>query len=332
MSYKILITAPNIAPTAMALLDRLGAQIFTAPAYASEAALAEIAARESVDGIIVRIGRVSAAVIDASPALRVLSKNGIGVDNIDVVHATARGIPVVNGHRSNSQSVAEHALAMIIAQLKDFIRLDTSVRAGKWEKATYFGTELAGKHVGLIGFGGNGQALARLLQPFGVRITAVDPYIGDDAFFDGVTRAASVDDFIAEVDILSIHCPRTPETDGMIDAARIARMKPTAHIVNCARGGIIDEDALVQALKDGAIAGAALDVFDTEPPAADHPLWQFPNVLLSPHIAGVTHEASDRSGIMAVENAFTVLEGRPLDPDCAVNPEVLPQSCRRGAA
>lgn len=324
MGYKILITAPTLADKAMALLETLGATTFTIPDGSQDALIHDIASREQVDGIIVRIGEIDARVIDASKNLRVLSKNGIGVDNVDLAHATQKGIPVVNGRNSNSQSVAEHALGMIIAQLKDFRRLDASVRANKWEKASYYGTQLYGKHIGLIGFGGNGRALARLLQPFGVRISAYDPYLEDRDFFDGVTRATTLDDFIADVDILSIHCPRTDETDGIIDAARFSQMKPTAHLINCARGGIVDEAALVAALDAGEIAGAGIDVFDIEAPPADHPLWRFPNVILSPHIAGVTHESFERMGVMAVENAYKILNGEPIDIDCVVNPEALP--------
>ncbi len=328
MSYKILITAPTLADKAMALLDTLGATYFTIPEGSNDSLIYDIAIREQVDAIIVRMGQIDARVIDASANLRALSKNGIGVDNVDVAHATQSGIPVVNGRNSNSQSVAEHALGMIIALLKDFRRLDGSVRAGKWEKASYQGIELYGKHVGLIGFGGNGRALARLLLPFGVRISAYDPYLEDTDFFEGVNRAETLEDFIADVDILSIHCPRTGETENMIDVGRFARMKPTAHLINCARGGIVDEDALVQALERGGIAGAGIDVFDVEAPPADHPLWRFPNVILSPHIAGVTHESFERMGTMAVENAYRILNGEPIDLGCVVNPEALPKECR----
>ena len=323
MGYKILITAPTLADRAMAMLDALEATVFTIPDGAPDSLIYDIAAREQIDGIIVRIGEIDATVIDASANLRVLSKNGIGVDNVDVAYATRKGIPVVNGRNSNSQSVAEHALGMMIALLKDFRRLDNSVRNGNWEKATYQGIELQGKHVGLIGFGGNGRALAKLLLPFGVRISAYDPYLEDDAFFEGITRAATLDDFVGDIDILSIHCPRTQETENMVDAARFAQMKSSAYLVNCARGGIVDETALVAALQFGDTAAAGIDVFDVEAPPKDHPLWQLSNVLLSPHIAGVTHESFERMGTMAVENAYKILNGEPIDPDCVVNPEAL---------
>ena len=323
MGYKILITAPTLADRAMAMLDALEATVFTIPDGAPDSLIYDITAREQIDGIIVRIGEIDATVIDASANLRVLSKNGIGVDNVDVAHATRKGIPVVNGRNSNSQSVAEHALGMMIALLKDFRRLDNSVRNGNWEKATYQGIELQGKHVGLIGLGGNGRALAKLLLPFGVRISAYDPYLEDDAFFEGITRAATLDDFVADIDILSIHCPRTQETENMVDAARFAQMKSSAYLVNCARGGIVDETALVAALQFGDIAAAGIDVFDVEAPPKDHPLWQLSNVLLSPHIAGVTHESFERMGTMAVENAYKILNGEPIDTDCVVNPEAL---------
>ena len=326
MGYSIMITAPDLDPKALTLLDALGASVFIAPAYSSEEELATIAAREQVDAIIVRVGQLTAQVIDASPKLRVLSKGGIGVDNVDVEHATAKGIVVTNTRYSNSQSVAEQALGMIIGLLKDFIRLDASVRAGNWEKATYHGGELRGRHIGLIGYGGNGRALANLLKPFGVTITVYDPYLGHNADFTGVTRAGSIDDFIADIDILSIHCPRTTESLGMIGRERLAKMKPTALVVNCARGGIIDEDALVEALEKKQIAGAALDVFTVEPPDKNHPLWQFDNVHVSPHIAGVTSEAGEVSGRMAVENIYKILDNKPIDLDCVINPDTLPRT------
>ena len=323
MPYKILITAPTLAKTAMAMLENLGATVFTIPDGAPDTLIYDIASREQVDGIIVRIGEIDAKVIDASANLRVLSKNGIGVDNVDVAHATHKGIPVVNGRNSNSQSVAEHALGMMIALLKDFRRLDTSVREGKWEKANYQGVALCGKHVGRSGFGGNGSALAKLLLPFGVRISAYDPYLEDDAFFDGVTRAASLNKFVDAVDILSIHCPRTRETENMVGAAQFPQMKSSAYLVNCARGGIVDEISLVAALQSGSITAAGLDVFDVEAPPKKHPLWEMPNVLLSPHIAGVTHESFERMGTMAVENTYKILNDDPIDLDCVVNPEAL---------
>lgn len=323
MGYKILITAPTLADRAMAMLDALEATVFTIPDGAPDSLIYDIAAREQIDGIIVRIGEIDATVIDASANLRVLSKNGIGVDNVDVAHATRKGIPVVNGRNSNSQSVAEHALGMMIALMKDFRRLDRGVRDGKWEKATYQGIELHGKHVGLIGFGGNGRALAKLLLPFGVRISAYDPYLEDSDFIEGVTRANALDDFISDVDLLSIHCPRTQETENMVNAGRFSQMKSTAYLINCARGGIVDETALVAALQSGGIAAAGIDVFDVEAPPKNHPLWELPNVLLSPHIAGVTHESFQRMGTMAVENAYKILNGDPIDPDCVVNPDAL---------
>ena len=323
MPYKILITAPTLAEKAMEMLETHKATVFTIPDGSPDSMIFDIVSQEQVDGIIVRIGEIDAQVIDASASLRVLSKNGIGVDNVDVAHATRKGIPVVNGRNSNSQSVAEHALGMMIALMKDFRRLDASVREGKWEKATFQGIELRGKHVGLIGFGGNGSALAKLLQPFGVRITAYDPYLKHDAFFGDVTRAAALDDFITDVDILSIHCPRTDETEGMIDAARFMQMKPTAYLINCARGGIVDEEALIKALQTGSITAAGIDVFDIEAPPKDHSLWGLPNVLLSPHIAGVSHESFERMGIMAVENAYKILNDDPIDPNCVVNPSTL---------
>ena len=324
MSYTIMITAPDLDPVGMELLDELGANVVVAPAYSSEEELAAMARDNEVDGIIVRVGQITRQVIDASPKLRVLSKGGIGVDNVDVDHATSKGIVVCNTRYSNSQSVAEQALGMIIGTLKDFIRLDKSTRNGGWEKATYTGTELAGKHVGLIGYGGNGRALATMLKALRCKISVYDPYLGHNADFSGVTRCGSIDDFIGEIDVLSIHCPRTRESLGMIGKDQIARMKKSAVIVNCARGGIVDEDALLDALTTGKIAAAGIDVFLTEPPAKDHPFFKLDNIHVSPHIAGVTHESGEISGRMSVETVYKILDNKPIDMDCVVNPDALP--------
>lgn len=325
MTYTVLITAPDLNPKGLALLDELGTKTIIAPAYSSEEELAKLAADNQVDGIIVRVGQLTKQVIDASPKLRVLSKGGIGVDNVDVDYATSKGIVVCNTRYSNSQSVAEHALGMTIAALKDFVRLDQDTRNGGWEKATYSGTELAGKHVGLIGYGGNGRAMAKLLKAFGCTISVYDPYLGHNADFTGVTRCGSIDEFLGEIDVLSIHCPRTKESLSMIDRPQIAKMKPSAVIVNCARGGIVNEDALLDALTTGKISAAGIDVFLTEPPAKDHPFFKLDNIIVSPHVAGVTDESGEVSGVMSVENVYKILDNKPIDLDCVVNPDALPK-------
>ena len=329
MGYNVLITAPKIAQEGLDMLDARGANTITIPGYPTEQELIDLVVQNKIDAIILSIGMISANVIDAAPNLRVISKHGIGVDNADVAHATAKGIPVVNGRHSNSQSVAEHALGMIIAQMKDFRRLDKNTRGKTWEKTSFRGMELAGKHVGIVGFGGNGSRFARLLKPFGVKISVYDPYLPDSVFEkEGVTRVASVEDFISDADVISIHSPLTPESKHMFNAALIGKMKPTAYLNNPARGGIIDEDALYEALRDNRIAGAALDVFETEPPAKDHPLFTLDNIMVSPHIAGITAEALTRMATMAVENIYAVLDETPLDPECSINPDTLPDACR----
>ncbi len=325
MSYTIMITAPDFDPKGMALLNEMGAKTVIAPAYSTEEELAKLAADNEVDGIIVRVGQVTKQVIDASPKLRVLSKGGIGVDNVDVDHATAKGIVVCNTRYSNSQSVAEHALAMIIGAYKDLIRLDQDTRNGGWAKAVYSGTELAGKHVGLIGYGGNGRALATMLKSLKCKISVYDPYLGHNADFTGVTRCESIDDFLGEVDVLSVHCPRTKESLNMIDKDQIAKMKTGSVIVNCARGGIVNEDALLDGLTSGKIAAAGIDVFLTEPPAKDHPFFKLENIIVSPHVAGVTDESGEVSGVMSVENVYKILDNKPIDLDCVVNPDALPK-------
>ena len=220
MGYNVLITAPRIAQAGLDMLDANGANYITISGYPTEEELIGLVVENNIDAIILSIGMISAKVIDAAPNLRVISKHGIGVDNADVEHATAKGIPVVNGRHSNSQSVAEHALGMIIAQMKDFRRLDKNTRGKTWEKTSFRGMELAGKHVGIVGFGGNGSRFARLLKPFGVKISVYDPYLSDDV--NKASPASLVSKISSPTPTSSVsirHSPLTPNTCSTLNSS-----------------------------------------------------------------------------------------------------------------
>lgn len=325
MEARVLITGPAIAEEALALLKAAGVAPVFVPPYAKPQELEDVAGRERIDAMIVRMGQIDASVIGASPRLAVIAKHGVGVNNIDVEAATGHGIPVLTTRGANSQSVAEHALALMLALVKDILPLDRALREGRWDKATYKGAEMAGKHLGLVGYGDIGRRLAAMVRPFAMEVTVYDPHIEAGDLDHGARLTGDLDGLLASADIVSLHCPLTDQTRDLIGADRLALMKSTAYLVNTARGGIVNEDALVRALRDGTIAGAGLDGFAEEPPPEDSVLWSLPNVVVTPHIAGATAAALRRMGVHAAENVLGVLGGGHIDHRCIVNPSVLPE-------
>lgn len=323
MSARIVVTGPTLAAEAMALLKERGVEAVFVPPYTSPADLAELVRRERPDAILVRMGEVDAAVIGASDRLRAISKHGVGYNNIDVAAASALGVPVMIARAANARSVAELVIAMMFALVKGLLRLDAGLRSGKWEKPGYSGMELTGKCLGIVGLGSIGREVVALAEPLRMRVLAFDPGVPKAAVPAGVRLVERLDEMLGEVDVLSLNCPLNDATRNMIGARELAAMKRGAFLVNAARGGVVDEVALTDALRSGTIAGAGLDSFSVEPPAADSPLWSLPNVIVTPHIAGVTREASARVGVQAVENILAVLEGRAPDPGCVVNPEAV---------
>jgi D-3-phosphoglycerate dehydrogenase len=329
MGASFLITDATIAPPARAMLEKRQARLTFAPPSTTEAELVELCRQGRFEAVISRTLRFSAASIAASPALRVIAKHGVGVDNIDVAAATRRGIPVFNSMAANAQSVAEHAILLMLGLKRRLPQLDRSMREGRWDRPGYVGGELGGKALGIVGLGNVGRALAAIAKGFGMRVAAFDPYVPTERVPAGVTLMRNLEAMLAEADIVSVHCPLTDETRGMIGARQFAAMKPTSLFVNTARGPVMDEAALLDCLKRGAIAGAGLDVFTDEPTPAGNPLGALPNVVLTPHIAGATREAMDRVATRAVENAYSILDNTPYDPVCLVNPAVM---AKRGEA
>lgn len=324
MTGDVLVTSQFLHADAVAWLEEHGlTPRFIAP-YTRPDEMAGIVRDIDPLAIIVRTGRVDAQTIEAGASLRVLSKHGAGYDNIDVAAATQRGLPVLVAAGVNAQSVAEHAIGLMLVLTKSLLLLDARLRAGQWDKVGHAGIEMQGLTLGLVGLGAIARATARLGLAFGMRVVAFDPF-ADPATFDeaGVTRHARIDPLLDEADIVSVHCPLTQETRGLIGPAALARMKPSALLINTARGGIVDEAALCTALRDGQIAGAGLDTFETEPPGADNPLWQLPNLVVTPHVAGVTAAASARVGLEAAKGVTQILAGQPVDPARIVNAAAL---------
>lgn len=261
------------------------------------------AALADADALLVRSAtRVDARLIDAAPALRVIARAGTGVDNVDVEAASRRGILVVNAPGANSVSVAEHAIAMMLALARSMPAADRAMKAARWEKRRFLGTELRGKTLAVVGFGRIGREVAQRARAFGMRLVAYDPFIPREIATAAGAELVSLDEACAAADFITLHLPSTPETHHLFDAARFARCRPGVRLVNTARGDLIDPAALARAIDDGIVAGAGLDVFEVEPPA-DWSLVARPELVATPHIAASTGEAQELVGL---ETATTV--------------------------
>jgi D-3-phosphoglycerate dehydrogenase len=245
------------------------------------------------DGIVIRSGtQLTAEVLEGQSRLKAIVRAGVGVDNIDVAAATRRGIVVMNTPGGNTISTAEHTMALLLALARNVAKADASLKSGKWDRNKFTGTQLEGKTLGVIGLGRVGLAVARRAQGFGMTVLGFDPFLAAERAQElGIESVARLDDIWGRCDFLTLHTPMTTETRNLIGAAEIARMKPSVRIINCARGGLIDESALAEALDAGKVAGAAIDVFDPEPPPAGHPLVGHPSVLVTPHLGASTEEA-----------------------------------------
>ncbi len=268
--------------------------------------------------------RVTASMIEAGKRLRVIGRAGIGTDNIDVETASRRGIVVVNAPTAVVVAAAEHTLALILSLFRRIPQAHQSVAEGRWERGKFVGTELRGKTVGIVGLGNIGVEVARRLSAFDVRLVGSDPYVTADYASRLGVELLPLDDLLEVADLVSVHVPLTASTRGLIGPAQLARMKPGARIVNCARGGVIDEAALIRVLDDGRLAGAALDVFVEEPPTNPLLLGNR-RVVLTPHLGASTEEAQIAASLEVAQQVIAVLEGRPVR--YAVNaPAILPES------
>jgi len=253
-------------------------------------------------GLVVRSEtKVTADLMDRLPALRVVGRAGVGVDNIDVPAATARGIVVMNAPDGNTITTAEHTIALLIALARRVPQANSSLKSGHWDRKSFVGVELQGKTLGVVGMGRIGRAVAARARAFGMKILAFDPFLATEQARDLEIELATLADVFAGSDFVTVHTPLTAETRGIIGREAFARMKKGVRVINCARGGLVDEEALYDAIKSGIVAGAALDVFAQEPPAPDHPLLLLDDVIVTPHLGASTAEAQE--GV-----AFTVAE------------------------
>jgi len=268
------------------------------------------------DAVVVRTFEVDRELLARADRLKVIAKHGAGLDNVDVGAATDHGVVVCNTSDVNAPAVAEHAVALALAVRKRLRVADANVRAGVWDRTKYVAPELAGDTLGLFGCGSIGERVAELADAFGMDVIVFDPYLTEETAPFGAELVETPADLFGRADVVSVHAPLTEETRGAIGTAELVGFEDGL-LVNTARGGIVDEDALVAALEDDTLAGAGLDTFETEPPAPDHPLFDFETVVATPHVAGSTVEALERMSRGAAENIRTVYEGRL--PETTVN-------------
>lgn len=255
------------------------------------------------DGVIVRSGyKLTPDVLKDQKRLKAVVRAGVGVDNIDLPAATREGIVVMNTPAGNTTSTAEHAFAMMMALSRNIAPACATLKGGKWDRKSYTGTQLAGKTLGVVGLGRIGLTVARRGVAFEMKVLGFDPFLSaDKAKEQGIELFRDIDEMLPKVDFLTVHTPMTPETEGLINATRLAAMKKGVRIINCARGGIVDENALADAIESGHVAGAALDVFKKEPPPTDHRLVNMPQVLVTPHLGASTDEAQELVAVEAAE-------------------------------
>lgn len=307
-----------VCPEGMELLDGV-AQVYVADNQDPNNYLDRMA---DADALIVRIAKCDGHAIENSPNLKVIGRTGVGYDTVDVKKATQLGIPVVITPGANNRSVAEHAVAMMFALSKNLVEAQNEMCAGNWEiRGAKKAFELEGKTVGVIGMGAIGRETAKICQGCGMKVAGYDPFMSQEKIEAlGAEYYADYQQLLKTADIITIHVPLTDETRNMIAKEQLASMKKTALIINCSRGGIINEADLVQALKDGVIAGAGTDVYCNEPPKADDPLLNCPNLIVSPHSAAQTREAVIKMAQMCVKGCLAVCRGEkwPYVADKAV--------------
>ncbi|MCP9824750.1 phosphoglycerate dehydrogenase, partial [Synechococcus sp. EJ6-Ellesmere] len=282
------------------------------------------------DALMIRSGtQVTAAIIEAATRLKIIGRAGVGVDNVDVEAATQRGVLVVNSPEGNTIAAAEHALAMMLALSRHVPQAHVSTMAGGWERKKYVGNELYKKKLGVVGLGKIGSHVARVAKAMGMEVLAYDPYISAERAQVLQVRLMAIGPLFAEADFISLHLPRTPDTENLVNAELLATMKPTARLVNCARGGIVDEKALAEAVSSGTIAGAALDVYGNEPLEVDSPLRKVGDrLILTPHLGASTEEAQENVSVDVAEQIRDVLLGLPARS--AVNiPGLTPEVMER---
>lgn len=305
--YRILIT-DNLSPQALERLEAAGDASFDVVRRPSPEKLREII--PAYDALVIRSSvQVDAELLAATSRLKVIGRAGVGLDNVDIDAASLRGVIVMNTPGANTIATAEHAVAMLLALCRHVPQADASMRSGQWARSQFLGVQLYRKVLGIVGLGRVGAQVARRAQAFGMTLIAFDPYISDDVARELKVTLVDLDELLARSDFITLHTALTLETRDLISAQAIARMKPGVRLVNCARGALVDQATLVDALRSGHIAGAALDVYSDEPLSPDSPLRALPNLVLTPHIAASTVEAQRDVGTQIIDQVLAALRG-----------------------
>ncbi|SFS37246.1 phosphoglycerate dehydrogenase [Saccharopolyspora flava] len=324
-SRPVVLLAEKLAPS---VIDALGEEVEIRNVDGTDRP-ALLDAVADADALLVRSAtKVDAEVLSAAKNLKVVARAGVGLDNVEVPAATERGVMVVNAPTSNIVSAAEHAMALLLAVARNVPQADASLKGGAWKRSSYGGVELNGKTIGVVGLGKIGQLFAARVAAFGTKLIAYDPYVSPARAAQLGIELVSLEELLTRADALSIHLPKTAETLGLIGAEELKKAKPNLIIINAARGGLVDEDALVEALRNGTIAGAGIDVFKSEP-ITDSPLFELDNVVVTPHLGASTAEAQDRAGTDVAKSVRLALRG-DFVPDAvnvqggAVGEEVRP--------
>jgi len=299
----VLVTGADLAPQALALLGDY--QMAYAGKTPSQDDIVALCRQHDPVAVIVRYNGVGAAAMDAAPSLKVVSKHGSGTDTIDKAAAEARGIAVVAAVGANAAAVAEQSMALMLACAKSVVALDARMHAGHWDKATHKSLELGGRTLGLVGLGAIGQRFARMAEAMEMKVIGYDPFAKN---LPAYIRPVDLETIWRESDVVSLHCPLTEANRGLIGADTLARCRPGVIVVNTARGGLVDEAALLAAVRSGQVRAAGLDSFAVEPMTAGHPFQGQPGFVLSPHIGGVTSDAYVNMGVAAATNLLAVLE------------------------
>jgi D-3-phosphoglycerate dehydrogenase len=305
MSKPVVLIAEELSPATIAVL---GEQFEIR--HCDGANRAELLSNlASANAVLIRSAtKMDAEAVAAAPDLKIIARAGVGLDNVDVPAATAAGVLVVNAPTSNIVSAAELAVSLLLAVARNVVPANLALKNGQWKRSQFGGVELQGKTVGIIGMGKIGMLVAQRLAGFDMNFVAYDPYVASAPKGGPEIKMVSLDELLAASDFVTIHIPKTPETAGLIDSVALAKMKPTAFVINAARGGVLDEDALFDALKSGTIAGAGLDVYATEP-CTDSPLFTLDNVVATPHLGASTEEAQEKAGIAVAESVVAAFAG-----------------------
>jgi len=317
MSKPVVLIAEELSPATIAVLgDQFEIR------HCDGANRAELLpALASANAVLVRSAtKMDAEAIAAAPNLKVIARAGVGLDNVDIPAATAAGVLVVNAPTSNIVSAAELAVSLLLAVARNVVPANLALKNGQWKRSQFGGVELQGKTVGIIGMGKIGMLVAQRLAGFDMKFVAYDPYVKSAPSGGPEIKMVSLDELLGASDFVTIHIPKTAETKGLIDSAALAKMKPTTFVINAARGGVLDETALFDALTAGTIAGAGLDVYATEP-CTDSPLFALDNVVATPHLGASTEEAQEKAGVAVAESVVAAFAGTEVPG--AVNAELI---------